>query len=70
MNNNLKVNSKYHLMRDIGVENYLLNEDIKYLFDPNYILNPHVSIRRPESTIKLIKRSNKIWNYLLTKLEF
>ncbi len=62
------MNSKYHLMRDIGVGNYLLNEEIKCLFDPNFILNPHLSIRKPESQTKRIKRSNKIWNYFLTKL--
>jgi hypothetical protein len=56
-------------MRDIGVENYLINEEIKFMFDPNYILNPHLSIRKPESHFKLVKRSNKVWNYLLTKLE-
>jgi hypothetical protein len=56
-------------MRDIGVENYLVNEEIKYLFDPNYILNPHLSIKKPESHFKMMKRQNKIWNYLLTKLE-
>jgi hypothetical protein len=56
-------------MRDIGVENYLVNEEIKYLFDPNCILNPHLSIKKPESPFKIIKRQNKIWNYLLTKLE-
>ncbi len=56
-------------MRDIGVENYLINEEIKYLFDPNYILNPHLSIKKPESAFKMMKRSNKVWNYLLTKLE-
>lgn len=55
-------------MRDLGVANYYLNEEIKFLFDPNYILNPHLSIRKPEF-FKIIKRSNKIWNYFLTKLE-
>jgi len=56
-------------MRDLGVENYMINEEIKYLFDPNYILNPHLSIRKPESIFKTLKRNNKIWNYLLTKME-
>jgi hypothetical protein len=55
-------------MRDIGVENYMINEEIKYMFDSNYILNPHLSIKKPEP-FKSIKRSNKIWNYLLTKVE-
>ncbi len=56
-------------MRDIGVENYKINEEIKYLFDPNYILNPHLSIKKPESFFKQIKRNNKLHNYLLTKLK-
>ena len=56
-------------MRDIGVENYLINEEIKSMFDPNNILNPHLSIVKPEYQFKLMKRSNKVWNYLLTKLE-
>jgi hypothetical protein len=64
------VNTKYHLMRDIGVVNYYLNEEIKYLFDPNYIINPHLSIKKPSSQFKEIKRSNKIWNYFLTLMGF
>jgi hypothetical protein len=56
-------------MRDIGVENYFINEEIKLMFDPNYILNPHLSIKKPDSTFKIMKRSNKLWNYVITKLE-
>jgi hypothetical protein len=63
------VETKYYLMRDIGVFNYFVNEDIKQFFDPNYILNPHLSIKKPDTWgIKAIRRSNKIKNWFITKL--
>jgi hypothetical protein len=58
------------LKRDIGVNNYHIIEDIKEVFDPNNILNPHLSISKPDIwSFKLIKRENKIVNYLLSTFE-
>jgi hypothetical protein len=68
INNHIKVNSKAFLMRDLGFENYILNEDLKAVFDPNYILNPHLSIIKPHP-LKYVKRHNKHLNYLLSKIE-
>lgn len=70
VNRDIKVGNKYLLMKDIGVNNYMLNEEIKFIFDPNFMLNPHLSIKKPESFhLKAIKRSDKIRNWLFTKLK-
>ena len=55
-------------MRDLGYENYILNEDIKAIFDPNFILNPHLSIIKPHP-LKHLKRKNKYLNYLFSKID-
>jgi hypothetical protein len=66
----LNVINKYEFMREIGVNSYYLIEELKYLFDPNCILNPHLSIKRPDQwTFKPFKRENKIINYSLSNLE-
>jgi hypothetical protein len=58
------------LKRDVGVNNYAVIEDIKELLDPNYILNPHLSIKKPDIwSFKLIKRENKIVNFILSTFE-
>lgn len=59
---------KYTTQRHLGVNLYSLNEEIKKLFDPYYILNPHVSLKKPYG-IKLMKRNSKFKNYLVNKLE-
>lgn len=50
-------------MKDIGTENYYLHEDIKALFDPNHILNPHLSVKKPETYLEDLSRRNKIVKY-------
>ena len=55
-------------MREIGNNNFLMHIDIKQYFDPNYILNPHLSNIRPNYFSQL-KRRNKIINYICTKLK-
>lgn len=59
---------KYRIQRTLGVNPYSLNEELKKQFDPFYILNPHLSLVKP-SGIKLLKRNNKMFNYIVNKLE-
>jgi len=68
INNHLKVNSKSFLMRDLGFHNYIINEDLKAVFDPNFLLNPHLSLIKPPP-LKSLKRENKYLNYLFNKID-
>jgi len=67
VNKHLNYNTKYHLIRDIGVNSYDINGNIKHYFDPNYILNPHLSILKPDP-LKHLRRTNKYFNYYFSKL--
>lgn len=66
LNNNIVLNTKYDLMREIGYNNYFFEEDLKSKFDPNYILNPHLCFKKPQF-FEFLKRKNRIWNYIFTK---
>lgn len=66
LNNNIILNTKYDLMREIGYNNYFFEEDLKSKFDPNYILNPHLCFKKPQF-FEFLKRKNRIWNYIFTK---
>ena len=59
---------KYNTQRSLGVNAYYMNEEIKAKFDPLFILNPHLSLIKPKG-VKLMKRNNKMMNYLINKLE-
>ena len=54
-------------MRDIGVNSYYINGNIKQLFDPNSILNPQLSILKPDP-LKYLRYTNKFFNYYFSKL--
>ena len=66
LDSNLPLNNKYDLMREIGFNNYYANEDLKYYFDPNYILNPHLCFKKP-SFFDMLKKKSKIINYIFNK---
>ena len=68
LNNNIILNTKYDLMREIGYNNYFIDEDIKHKFDPNYVLNPHLCFPKPKF-FEFLKRQSRIWNYLFTKVK-
>ena len=68
MNYNMVLNTKYDLMREIGYNNYFFIEQLKYYFDPNYILNPHLTFKKPFNLDEL-KRNNKFINYIFTKVK-
>ncbi len=57
------------MMRDLGVGNFMVNEEVKKLLDSKFILNPHLSVKRADSLIKIMKRNNKLYNYLFTKIK-
>ena len=68
LNQNITIPNRFDQMREIGSNNFLMHIDIKQYFDPNYILNPHLSNIRP-NYFELLKRRNKIINYICTKLK-
>ena len=67
-NQNIAIPNRFDQTREIGNNNLLMHIDIKQYFDPNYILNPHLSNLRPNYFSQL-KRRNKIINYICTKLK-
>lgn len=57
---------QYNTQRCLGYNQFYINEDLKDMFDSQYILNPHYSLKKPSGT-KLLKRNNKVLNYLFKK---
>lgn len=68
LNSNVVLNPKCDLTQEIGFNNYIINEDLKFYFDPLYILNPNLSIYKP-NYVERLKRRSKIINYLFTTLK-
>lgn len=56
-------------MREVGVGNYALQEEIKNTVDPLFLLNPHLSVVKPD-WIKNARRKSKMLNSLMQKLKF
>lgn len=68
LDSNVILNPKCDLTQEIGFNNYIINEDLKYYFDPLYILNPNLSIYKP-NYLERLKRRSKFINYFLTKMK-
>ena len=68
LNQNINIPNRFDQMREIGLNNFIMHQDIKQYFDPNYILNPHLCNIKP-NFFSLLKRKNRFINYIFTKMK-
>lgn len=68
VNEPIKLYRDIYLIKEIGVKNFEFIREMKYLFDPHIILNPHISLKKSDF-IKDIRSKDKVKNYIFDKIK-